>query len=260
MYRKLLLIFVAYHPSSDEVSTLLDSLCCLPHDVGYALAINDYKANEPITRLISGADHCIINHKNLGYAKAINELVAALEYVPEYLAAVNTDLSWGKGEISKMLSWMDSNPDVGLLVPKIYNLMGNIQYLCKRNPTVLALFSRRFLPSYFKPTWLKKYDRWYTMREYDYDQIFDVEYLSGCFMLFRSLAFQKVSGFDSNYFLYLEDADITRSIALYSRCVHFPHASIVHNWGRGNYYKMRLVLVNIFSAFIYFRKWGLVLW
>jgi len=66
-----------------------------------------------------------------------------------------------------------------------------------------------------------------------------------------------VGGFDSRYFLYLEDADLTRSMATIGRTIHLPIASVIHYWGRGNYRSWWLVLVNLHSAWIYFRKWGL---
>jgi GT2 family glycosyltransferase len=97
------------------------------------------------------------------------------------------------------------------------------------------------------------------MADQDDQQVFDVPYLSGCCMLIKREAFEKISGFDERYFLYLEDADITRSLAQHGRCVHLPVAGVVHGWGRGNYRKLGLMLVNIVSAWRYFRKWGLTL-
>ena len=79
-------------------------------------------------------------------------------------------------------------------------------------------------------------------------------------MLARSDAFQRVGGFDERYFLYLEDADLTRSLAQQGRCVHLPVAGVVHGWGRGNYRNLRLMVVNLISAWRYFAKWGLSLW
>ena len=106
----------------------------------------------------------------------------------------------------------------------------------------------------------KRYDEWYTMANKDYSSIFDVPYLSGCCMIARTSSFIESGGFDQRYFLYLEDADLTRSMSRYGRCVHFPYASVVHSWGRGNYRNIWLMLINIVSAFIYFKKWGIALW
>ena len=59
------------------------------------------------------------------------------------------------------------------------------------------------------------------MNAYDYGSIFDVPYLSGCCMVARSSSFIDCGGFDERYFLYLEDADLTRMLSETGRCIHF---------------------------------------
>ena len=75
-------------------------------------------------------------------------------------------------------------------------------------------------------------------------------------MIVQTDAFFRCGGFDERYFLYLEDADLSRSLCQYGQCVHLPIESVVHTWGKGNYKKLSLVLVNLQSAWIYFTKWG----
>ena len=256
----LLLVFVAYHPSIEEVNNLQSCLSTISNEIGYAVVVNDHHQGEPIDRLRAKADHWLSNVDNPGYGRAVNRLIASLEVLPEYLGVLNTDLSWQQGAFSALISWLKLHPDVALAAPQIIDETHSIQKLCKRNPTVLGLFSRRFVPNSLKPNWLKRYDRWYVMSDQDYLKPFDVPYLSGCCMLMRSDAFRKTGGFDERYFLYLEDADLTRSLKQEGRCMHLPIVEIVHNWGRGNYRNMKLMLVNIVSSWHYFQKWGWALW
>lgn len=258
--RQLLLMFVAYHPSSLEVLQLQACLTELPPQVGYAVVVNDYQSGEPVEQLAAGADLFLTNPDNPGYGRAVNRLVVRLGPLPHYIGVLNTDLSWQPGTFEQLLGWLQQHPQVNLAVPQILDQSGQIQKLCKRNPTVLGLFSRRFLPDWLKPGWLKRYDRWYVMADQDYQQVFDAPYLSGCCMLIRSDAFRRAGGFDEQYFLYLEDADLTRSLAHDGRCVHLPVAAVVHGWGRGNYRNIRLLIVNLISAWNYFRKWGWAVW
>lgn len=255
--RKLVLIFVAYHPSEQECRQLSSFLAHLPDSIGYALAINDSLPSEPVNSLLSSADCVIKNTKNYGYGKAVNQVVSTFHDLPELIAIMNTDLSWQINTFEPIIEWMNDNTNVVLATPRILNHQGVCQQLCKRNPTILALFSRRFIPNKIKPKWLLNYDAWYTMNDINYLEVNDVEYLSGCCMIARKNAFIKAGGFDENYFLYLEDADLTRSLSRFGRCVHLPFVSIVHDWGRGNYKSFCLLLVNLFSAFYYFRKWGI---
>ena len=258
--RSLMLILVAFHPSEDEVARLKHCLKCLPESIGYSVVVNDYRAGEPVDQLASNADYWVANLDNLGYGRAVNQLVNRLEILPHYLGIFNTDLTWKKGTIETLLQWMNSHSDVTLAVPQIFDDGGHIQKLCKRNPTILALLSRRFWPAWFKPSWLKRYDRRYVMADHNYQEVFESPYLSGCCMLVRSDAFLKVGGFDERYFLYLEDADLTRSLSRYGRCVHLPVAAVVHRWGRGSYINLRLMFVNLISAWLYFSKWGWSFW
>ena len=258
--RQLLLLFVAYHPSLQEVERLQACLAELPPQVGYAVVVNDHHPGEPVEQLAAGADGFLANPDNPGYGRAVNRLVAHLGQLPPYIGVLNTDLTWPGGTFEQLLGWLQQHPQVSLAVPQILDEAGSPQKLCKHNPTVLGLFSRRFLPDWLKPTWLKRYDRWYVMADQNNQEAFEAPYLSGCCMLIRSDAFRRVGGFDERYFLYLEDADLTRTLARDGRCVHLPVAGVVHGWGRGNYRNLGLMAVNLASAWQYFRKWGWALW
>jgi len=253
------LVVVAYHPSEAEVARLQASLRALPEDIGYGVVVNDHRPGEPVEALAGASQVFLPNRHNPGYGRAINQAVSALAQLgslPTYLGALNTDLTWPSGCFETLLDWLDRHNDVVLAVPQLLNPEGEVQQLCKQNPSLLGLFSRRFVPDSFKPGWLNHYDRYYVMADQDYNNIFEASYLSGCCMLMRSQAFVAVGGFDERFFLYLEDADITRNLAKYGRTIHLPLASVVHHWGRGNHRSKKLTLVNLHSAWIYFRKWG----
>jgi GT2 family glycosyltransferase len=258
--RQLLLLLVAYHPSLQEVEQLRACLEDLPPQVGYAVVVNDHHPGEPVEQLAPGSDGFLANPDNPGYGRAVNRLVAHLGQLPPYIGVLNTDLTWARDTFEQLLGWLQQHPQVCLAVPQILDEAGSPQRLCKHNPTVLGLFSRRFLPDWLKPAWLKRYDRWYVMADQNYQQVFEAPYLSGCCMLIRSEAFRRAGGFDERYFLYLEDADLTRSLAREGRCVHLPVAGVMHGWGRGNYRNIGLMAVNFASAWHYFRKWGWALW
>lgn len=262
--RELVLMVVAYHPDEEEVEQLQHCLAKLPAPIGYAVVVNDHRPGEPVDRLAQGADCFLANRDNPGYGRSVNRLFRRLVdragSAPPYIGILNTDLSWVDGTFSQLLAWLQAHPGVSLAVPQIVDPGGAVQRLCKRNPTLLGLLSRRFLPSWCKPRWLARYDQWYVMADQDYRQVFACTYLSGCCMLARTDAFSRVGGFDERYFLYLEDADLTRLLSRYGDCVHLPVAEVVHSWGRGNYRDLGLMLVNLVSAWLYFRKWGWALW
>lgn len=250
------ILIVAYHPSELEVCKIKSCLDALRKDIKYSVVINDYIPNEPAEQLEKGAEIFIRNTNNLGYGRAINQLCKRFSTSPEYIGILNTDLHWVSGTFERALEWLKDNPEVSLAVPKIINEDGETALLCKHHPTVLGMMSRRFLHKKLKNKWLRDYDSWYVMRNYNYDSIMPVEYLSGCCMIAKYNDFISIGGFDERYFLYLEDADITRSLSTRGACVHMPIVTVVHGWGKGNYRHLSLMAENLISSWKYFKKWG----
>jgi GT2 family glycosyltransferase len=268
MERHLELILVSYRTPAVDVEKLSQCLASLGPGIGYSVVVNACQPGEPIEALAQNADLFLSTPKNLGYGTAVNWAVSSLtaeaerqkRQAPTWVAAMNTDLSWEPGSFERLLRWLATREDVVLVVPQILNPSGEVERLCKTNPSVLALISRRFIPNKLKPQWLRKIDTEFTMSNHSLDHEMDVEYLSGCCMIIRRSAFIAINGFDERFFLYLEDADISRSLKRIGRCLHSPIMQVIHSWGRGNHYSLRLTFVNIQSVWKYFRKWGWRLW
>ena len=201
------------------------------------------------------------NESNLGYAKAHN---ISRNYLKQskYHLILNPDIIFSKQTsehvLSKLISFMENNLDVHLIQPLIYDEGSEkIQYLCKRNPTLLIQIIRGFLPSkIFK--FFKKYNYWYEMRETAYkNNPVESSYLSGCFMLCRRKYLDFNNWMDSRYFMYLEDADLTRSLNKYGKCIHYPLVNVEHLWEKGSKKYLSLRYQAIKSFFLYSLKWGL---
>lgn len=192
-------------------------------------------------------------NQNIGFAKAHNLAISRLPKA-DYHLVLNPDVYFDEQVIVELINYLDSNQDIGLIQPKICFPSGETQYLCKRYPTVLALFARRFIPKQLN-FYFKNYLNWYEMRETGYNTIMDVPYLSGCFMLFRGQYLDEIGVFDENIFMYLEDADITLRMAEKYRSVFYPNVQIYHHWERGAYKSWKLTLVTIQSAIYFFNKY-----
>ncbi|WP_157046224.1 glycosyltransferase family 2 protein [Geotalea uraniireducens] len=97
----------------------------------------------------------------------------------------------------------------------------------------------------------------YEMKDIGYEDICDVEFMSGSFMFCRTDALTAVGGFDDRYFMYLEDADLSRKIQQAGyRTVYFPTAKVTHLWERASYKSLQMTWIHIRSAIAYFNKWG----
>jgi len=78
-----------------------------------------------------------------------------------------------------------------------------------------------------------------------YEEVmYNVPFLSGCFMFFRTHNLSEVGFFDERFFLYLEDADITRRILTKYNNAYYPGAVIYHHYKMGSYKSLRLTFLS----------------
>lgn len=192
---------------------------------------------------------------NAGYGRGHNK---ALEFCSnsKYHVIINPDIIIEPSTIESLVAFMDANPDIGMVTSKVLNEDGTIQYLNKRYPTIFDLFARRFIPQSLHHLFQRRMER-YEMRDVGYDDICDIECISGCFMFCRTEVLKSVGGFDDRYFMYFEDFDLSRKIQNTGcRTVYFPHAKVTHLWERASHTSIKMTLVFAVNMARYFNKWG----
>lgn len=195
----------------------------------------------------------IFNNKNLGYGAAHNiALHKTLEQNVLYHLVINPDIQLDYRILDELTDYMDKNPDIGHIMPRVLNPDGTIQYLCKLLPRPSDLLFRRFLPT----GWTQKSNEHFELRKSGYDKIMEVPYLSGCFMLLRTEALKNVGMFDERFFMYPEDIDLTRRIHRKYKTIFYPNVSVVHHHARASYQNVRLLAVHVWNLVRYFNKWG----
>jgi GT2 family glycosyltransferase len=260
---KLSASLVLYKNDPNIVSQTVKSLLDTPITIN--LAVVDNSPSDDLSEIFDDfqeydIDYYFNNGENIGFSKAQNLAITRTKKY-DYHLVMNPDIYFAKNTILELINYLEQNLDVGLIQPKILYPHGEIQYLCKRNPTFLALFARRFVPKQLSTQGIfKKYIDWYEMKETGYNKIIDVPYLSGCFMLFRRQYLEEIGYFDENIFMYLEDADITKRMAEKYRSVFYPNTCIYHYWARGSHKSLKLTWITIQSAIYFFNKYGWKLW
>lgn len=199
----------------------------------------------------------IHNPANPGFGASHNVAIQkAVELDSDYHLVLNPDIYFEKGTLEQLCDFMVANAEVGQIMPKVTYPNGDFQYLCKTNPTFFDLFARGFMPSFLKKRFSKRMDQ-YEYKDQDYTKIiYDIPYLSGCFMFLRTSVLKKVGYFDDKIFMYLEDADLTRRFLEVSRTVYYPEAHVYHHFAKLTHKKMKFKWITVESAFIYFNKWG----
>ncbi len=202
------------------------------------------EANFPAVRLIKLP-------QNIGFGQGHNK---ALPYMTApYHLIVNPDITVDPDVLERMVAFMDSRPDVALLTPKVKHPDGSEQFLPKELPSVHFLLGG-YLERLGRPftAWRGRY----TWRDRVDTEPSELNFATGCFMLARADAFKAVGGFDSRYFLYMEDADLTREMKAQGLTLYHPGFSVTHVWSRDSAHSMRSTLLHVKSMMQYFGKWG----
>lgn len=265
---------VLYHPDWKQVNELTSSLLAYPHvhriywidnspNPQYPIPNSQYPIPHipyPISNSAasnSAASHSLItylpNPKNIGYGAAHNIAIRESIYddIPFHLV-INPDIIIAPDTLEILMNFIQQHPQVGCVAPKVIYPNGELQYLCKLLPTPLDVFGRRFLPK----AWMKKRNERYELRQSGYNQPMNIPYLSGCFMLLRTSALQKVKLFDERFFMYPEDVDLTRRLHQQYLTVFYPQTTIVHNHAKQSYHSIRMLWIHATNMCKYFNKWG----
>lgn len=188
-------------------------------------------------------------NKNIGFGAAHNKI---LNYeMSDYHFIINPDIEIKSDVLSDIADFMDENPDIVLLMPKILNFDGTVQFLPKRKPTARYLFLGR-LGRIFKSC--EKIRDEYTRKNDDLSTLSDIDFCSGCFMCIRSDVFKSLKGFDERFFMYLEDADLTLRAQSFGRTVIAPQFEVTHIWDRSSAKKLKYFLIHLSSAFKFLFK------
>lgn len=253
---------VTYQSSIEDVVRAADSFFDTSLDV--ALTIVDNRSGaDYITKLKAALSDKIMlieapHNGGFGYGHNIGILNSPS---CEFYLILNPDVRIHPGCLEALVSYMNAHPDVAVVGPKVLYEDGTLQPLNKRNPTVFDLLIRRFLPARVASLpFFKKRMEHYMMLDTGYDAPCEVEFLSGCFMLFRKSVLDRVGGFDERFFMYLEDADLTRRTQEIGKVMYCPDGVITHRWARGSHKKLSLMWVMIQSMLTYFSKWGTKWW
>jgi len=179
---------------------------------------------EEIQRQFPGVT-LVQNNANLGFAKANN--IGLGRARGRYLCLVNSDVVVPAGCLEKMFAYLDQNPGIGMLGPKMLAPSGGVGQSVMRLPTVWnTLCCSLGLHTVFPKSELFGS---FLMNEYAYDSIEDVEVLTGWFWVVRRKALTEVGGLDERFFMYGEDIDWSYRFRKAGwRVVFYPDAAALH--------------------------------
>ena len=171
----------------------------------------------------------IANSKNLGFGKANNQALKVAQ--GKYILLINPDTLVSEDTLEKLIRFFEKNQDAGLVGCKILNPDGSLQLACRRSfPGPWTSFCKVTGLSNLFPN-SKLFAR-YNLTYLSEDQTYEVDAISGSFMMMRKEVYDKVGGFDEEFFMYGEDLDLCYRIQKSGYKVFYVHnTQIIHYKG-----------------------------
>ena len=197
----------------------------------------------------------IKNKENLGFGKANN--IGAKEAKGKYLFLLNSDTLLINNAIKILFDFMEKNNKCGVCGGNLYDaqLFPTFSYKKKmmgyeselKEPLIFGLIS-------IISKKLKKYD-WSNPFFNFSDNNLKVELIIGADFFIRREIFEKLTGFDEDFFMYHEESELCfRVLKLGYSIYNVPAAKIIHLEGQSSRIKLEKFKIERKSKYLFFYK------
>ncbi|HEX6682360.1 MAG TPA: glycosyltransferase family 2 protein [Candidatus Limnocylindrales bacterium] len=169
--------------------------------------------------------HVARSSSNLGFARAVN--LAASQASGRFLLLLNPDTSPDGPFVAELVEFAGKHPDLGIYGGRTVREDGRDYLAGYEFPSIRGyLMFATGLSIAYNPEELPRLDR---------TQPVAVPALSGCLLMIDRELFASLGGFDPEYFMYCEDADLCwRATQAGARPTLVPSARVVHLGGRAS--------------------------
>lgn len=195
----------------------------------------------------------IINRKNFGFSKAVNQGLRTAK--AKAVLLLNPDTSISSKALLEMADFLDKFPSTGIIGPKLLNPDGTRQLSCRSFPGIEnAIFNRyspltRIFPG-------NRFSQKYLLSQCEYEHPTEVDWVSGACMMIKKLLLDEIGLFDENFFMYCEDVDICLRANKAGWRVHYlPQIQAVHQIRNGkSRASLKSIIDHHMSMFIFYKK------
>lgn len=208
---------------------------------------------EILNQAPSVAVKIILNNRNLGLARAVNQGIATAQ--GQYFLILNPDIIVLPGAIEKLYQFMEEHQRCAISGPQLLNPNKNVQDSAFRFPKWYTPILRRTFLGHLG----KKYLNSYLMKDWDHQSVREVDWLLGAALMVQGLAIKQVGPMDERFFLYFEDTEWCRRFhranwqvyyVAQAQMYHFYQRSSAEN-GWQAFFK-KITWIHFISALKYF--------
>lgn len=204
--------------------------------------VSEFSDKYPALRIIE-------NRNNLGFARAVNQGIAAGE--GDYFLILNPDTVLHQGAVNRLLDFLQNNPEYGIAAPKHIRTDGTVLRSCREFPTHLSLFWHMTgLAAVFPGS---KYFNSWKMGYFDHEESRDVDQPMGACLLASREDVESVGYMDEQFEMFFNDVDWCRRFLEKGRKIRFLSDSVITHHGGHSIRKKRLRM--IFSSHCAFYRY-----
>jgi hypothetical protein len=191
--------------------------------------------------------------ENRGFGAGHNRALGRCD--SDYYLILNPDVELAPEAVVRAIEYLQEHPEVVALNPRGERDDGSREYLCKRYPSLLGLLLRGLPWSGLRQLFSER------LRRYEYRDLDDTEphaacLLSGACLLCRRSGFEAVGGFDTRFFMYFEDFDLSRRLARLGELAYLPDMRVLHHGGFAARKGRRHIQWFVRSALRFFHRHG----
>ncbi|HSD64495.1 MAG TPA: glycosyltransferase [Ignavibacteriaceae bacterium] len=225
-------IIIVNYNVKEFLQNLIHSIRKAAQNLQYEIIIVDNASMDGSVECISEKFHdvhLIANTVNKGFGKANNQALKIAK--GNYFLLINPDSIVSEDTLVKMISFFETHPAAGLAGCKILNPDGTLQLACRRSfPGPWTSFCKvTGLSTLFPDS--KLFAR-YNLTYKDENKSYEVDAISGSFMMMKREVYEKIGGFDEDFFMYGEDLDLCYRIQKAGYKVFYVHETqVIHYKG-----------------------------
>jgi GT2 family glycosyltransferase len=220
-------VVIVTYASSNELDGCMGSL--LKQTLPIEIFLVDNASPDHTPEMVEGYArsfanvHAILNANNIGLAAANNSPLGRCQ--GDYVLILNPDTVLRDNTLERLVNVLDENPDVGIVGPKNLYEDGTPHSSFHRAWGISQILLWRILPYRFARYIYDRFSR------YRYEEKL---FVSGACLMIRRSIYDKIGGYDPEYFLTVEDAcDLCiRTKHAGFRVVFTPDAEVVHLGGK----------------------------
>ncbi|MDJ0753693.1 MAG: glycosyltransferase family 2 protein [Ardenticatenaceae bacterium] len=219
----------------DLLARCLETVLASTGNVTYEVIVVDNVSQDDTVQMVRErfpTVKVIANSDNLGYPagnnQGLRELGVQSSDPPRYCLLLNPDTEVPPDCFDRFVRYMDENPQIGVLGPRLVLPDGHLDLACRRAfPTPEVSIYRMLGLSRLYPN-SPRFGR-YNMTFLDERKIAEVDSVVGAFMMVRTAAIQQVGLLDETFFMYGEDLDWAKRIKDAGwQVIYNPEVTVLH--------------------------------